>query len=216
MTTFRPGQSGKASWGTSIFGESTAERYLHGDGGEAPVKVALQIYAQIIDKHGMVEGTRARGKFDENVSRAIASIREFRLLRKLRIESDNDAADQAIHAYIQQIVDRVIQPISTGSPRSGRGNEATFGNNPAILVCLAMKLADKPPHNVTREDILRAAHYEGGTIANAISEAFTRYKVEQYSWAHSEGERGRGDISSLMATYRRENPAPWGSASRHS
>ena len=38
---------------------------------------------------------------------------------------------------------------------------------------------------------------------------FTKYKAEQYSWAITESERGRGDVGSLLDAYRRDNTPPW-------
>ena len=37
-----------------------------------------------------------------------------------------------------------------------------------------------------------AANYEGEPIANSLSHIFARYKVEQFSWAHKEGEKSKG------------------------
>ena len=74
---------------------------------------------------------------------------------------------------------------------------------------MAMRLARKLPHEIDRSDILRAAHYEGDTIANTLSQAFTRYKAEQYSWAITESEQGRGDVGCLIDVYRRDNVPPW-------
>ena len=74
-----------------------------------------------------------------------------------------------------------------------------------------MKLAGKLPHELDRDDILRAAYYEGDTIANTISQAFTRYKVEQYSWAHTRGEAGLDTVQNLLDTYRRRKYPTMGS-----
>ncbi len=53
-----------------------------------------------------------------------------------------------------------------------------------------MKLTGTFPHELLRDDILRAAHYEGKTLANQVSQAFTRYKVEQYSWRTRTARQG--------------------------
>ena len=72
-----------------------------------------------------------------------------------------------------------------------------------------MKLTGKLPHELCRDDVLRAAHYEGDTIANQLSQAFVRYKVEQYSWAHIQSEVGEESVQSLMPKYRQERCPPW-------
>ena len=110
-------------------------------------------------------------------------------------------------AYACDVVEKVIGALA--NPTDRRSSEDSYHNDPAILVSMAMKLAGKLPHEIERRDILRAAHYEGPTIGNALSEAFTRYKGEQYSWAVTESERGRGDVKSLVAQYRSENEPPW-------
>ena len=74
---------------------------------------------------------------------------------------------------------------------------------------MAMALEGKLAHEIDRNDILRAAHYEGDTIGNTLSAEFTRYKAEQYSWAITESEGGRGDVGSLIDAYRRDNTPPW-------
>ena len=72
-----------------------------------------------------------------------------------------------------------------------------------------MRLSHKLPHEVTREDILRASHFEGKTIGNQLSQIFARYKVEQYVWAHTEGEKGEKTINCLMSEYRNAHRPPW-------
>ena len=78
------------------------------------------------------------------------------------------------------------------------------------MATLAISLAGKLAHELDQSDFLRAAHHEGKTIANTLSEAFTRYKVDQYSWAHSESEiAGRGDVATLIKEYRASHKPPW-------
>ena len=74
-----------------------------------------------------------------------------------------------------------------------------------------MKLAGKAPHEISREDIIRASHYEGGTISNGISRIFAGYKVDGFLWAHRQWETNGGDYGDLSERYQRENPPPWDS-----
>ena len=74
-----------------------------------------------------------------------------------------------------------------------------------------MKRAGKLPHELTREDILGASHYEGAPIANAISEVFAAYKIDQYSWTYA---RYVSDVAAVrysddLVEYQQRNPPPW-------
>ena len=57
--------------------------------------------------------------------------------------------------------------------------------------------------------MLRAASYEGETIGNEISQIFVRYKVEQYSWAHTQGEESEKSVRTLLGEYRQRTDPPW-------
>ena len=47
-----------------------------------------------------------------------------------------------------------------------------------------MKQNGKLPHELSRDDIMGASHYEGDTLANTVSAVFAAYKVDQFIWAH--------------------------------
>ena len=72
-----------------------------------------------------------------------------------------------------------------------------------------MKLASRLPHEITRADIQRALNYEGDVITSPINALFVRYKVDQFRWAHMEGETSDKSIHALMAEYREAHPPPW-------
>lgn len=102
---------------------------------------------------------------------------------------------------------------------SSRGGEAgiirSFNHNQAALVCHAMKIHNKFPHELDRNDLLTASHYEGGTISNQISQVFSRFKVEQYVWAHAESERCERSVRQLLEDYLQEHTPPWKLLSSH-
>ena len=126
------------------------------------------------------------------------------LVSPLRGISGDAQLDDAIEFYTGALAEHVI-----GQLRSQHADQRKQSNN-ARLVTLAMKLAGKLAHELDQSDFLRAAHHEGDTIANTLNEAFTRYKVDQYSWAHSESEvPGRGDVATLMQAYRDNHKPPW-------
>ena len=125
---------------------------------------------------------------------------------------------EALSAYSQEIHRKVIGPLRPkgNQGRSSRSDaKGTCGNDSAILLSLAMKLTGKLPHELLRDDVLRAAYYEGDTIANNLSQAFTRYKVEQYAWAHTQGEARQDSIERLMSEYRQQNLPPWTQLREH-
>jgi hypothetical protein len=62
---------------------------------------------------------------------------------------------------------------------------------------------------LTYEDILHAAHYEGDTLANSVSEVFAAYKVEQFIWAHEQIETDHVPFDELITQYRTKYPPPW-------
>ena len=72
-----------------------------------------------------------------------------------------------------------------------------------------MKLADKLPHQLNRDDIIRASNYEGPTLSNVISGAFAAYKVDQFNWAHTRIETESVDFQDLVAEYRAKYTPPW-------
>ena len=74
-----------------------------------------------------------------------------------------------------------------------------------------MKLADKLPHELIREDIVRAAHSEGDTISNSISAVFATHKVDQFFSAHEQFDNETEHVgrAELMAEYRTKYLPPW-------
>ncbi len=72
-----------------------------------------------------------------------------------------------------------------------------------------MKLTAKLPHELTRDDILRAWHYEGEAIANSISAVFATYKADQFTWAHKRVETEHVRFADLVTEYRTKNRPPW-------
>ena len=76
---------------------------------------------------------------------------------------------------------------------------------------MAMKLAAKLPHELSRKDIMRASLCEGDTLSNSISEAFAGYKIDPFTWAYEQFENKTERVSrvELLNEYQTENPPPW-------
>ena len=117
--------------------------------------------------------------------------------------------------YKKALRERVVDPLDTENTKH-QGNKSSkepkknFDGNPAVLLSTAMKLADKLPHELTYDDIMRASHYEGRTISNSISVVFAAHKLDQLIWAHNRIERESARFPDLIAEYRTTYPPPWG------
>ena len=197
LSSFRPSDSNRVSWRDCISAESVVEKYFNSDvkGAPPPVVVAENIFKEIVNNFGLTEGSDNRLKFEDEFRNSVSSQGDDGVFAILGYRTD------ALGDYCQGIQKYVLNHIGQ-SP-------TTSVINPEILILQTLKLTGKFPHEICREDVLRAANYEGETIANSLSHIFARYKVEQFSWAHKEGEKSEDSFKSLMSRYRRENIPPW-------
>ena len=73
-----------------------------------------------------------------------------------------------------------------------------------------MRKANKFPHELTREDIAQALHYDEDLVSNRLSEVFSAYKFTQYAWAHRQIEMGGAPTyAELIQQYQEDSPPPW-------
>ena len=206
MTSLHFSRARPPKWpGTIIFfAERTAELYFARKRGTAPSDAAERIFLDTLTTFHLKDEPAGRQKFEAELLHAITQIPDFTPFPVFE-------QTPALSAYSRALVDAVIGPLNRSGRNRRRSTDATptLDGNPALLVTLAVRLSRKMPHELTRHDILRAAYYDGHTIANRISQVFTRYKVEQYSWAHTEGESGRGTFGDLLDEYRENHTPPW-------
>ena len=203
ITTFRSNDSPSVSWGHCAFAERTAELYLVGTADTPPVKKAESIFLDAVKSLDLTADPDARSRFEQSSRQAIRQTSDFACFSPGR-------GNGAVSLYCQRVLEHVIAPLrSRNTNRSKSDKNRTCNNDSAVLISLAMKLAGRLPHELDRADILRAAHYEGGTIANGLSQVFTRYKVEQYSWAHTQSEATGISVQQLMSEYRDKHVPPW-------
>ena len=200
ISSFQSRDSGRTSWGNCIFVESTVEKYFSSSikGVPSLVAVAGNIFKEIIDDFDLTDGSNNRRQFEDKLRNEITSLRNYGSFPMLKMSD-------ALQDYCQKIQRDVISHIRSDHNSQTR----TPATDPAMLVILALKLSGKLPHEICREDILRAANYEGEPIANSLSYVFTRYKVEQFSWAYNEGQVSEKSIKSLMLLYREKHLPPW-------
>ena len=119
--------------------------------------------------------------------------------------------------YKKTLYEQVLRPFipettareNRRSPNQSSQANNSFNGNRAALLSAAMKLTGKLPHELTRDDIIRASHYEGRTLSNSINEVFATYKVDQYLWAHKRIETEPVNFTELITEYRAKYPPPW-------
>ena len=204
MDTFRPNKAEQASWANSNFVQNLLERYFAGSPNPALVKVARSIFEETLENFSLKEGSEEYLKFEGDLRKNIREMPAFSTLQVSKTPA-------TLSSYTQRIQSEVIEPLRLNNRGRNESSSDSCGNNPAILLSLAMKLAEKLPHEIERHDVLRAANYEGETIKNTLNDLFLRYKLDQYSWAHAQIEQPETaeNFQSLMARYREETPPPW-------
>ena len=196
FNSFQPNSGGQANWEQIILFDSTVQKFFSpNDGSTALVEVARKIYE--VKTLEYASDFSMLNEFDQITHEYFAKDLNAKVTSLIRGINCGD--------YINEIREKVIRPATTNvSTRMGR-KESVSSN----LLPLAMKISGKLPHLLSEEDFLNAANYEGGTIANRLSEVFTIYKLEQYLWAHRESEIIEKSIKELLLEYRERNPAPW-------
>ena len=197
MTSFRSPSTGGANRHGNNFAKVAADAYLLPRPDEPPYReIASALFDQFageIERAGSVD---ARDDFESSLRDEVRRVPDFRVFGVGR-------QDSPYHTALHEQVLGPLIPESRGNRRN------SFNGNQAALLSTAMKMTGKLPHELTRDDILRAGHYEGETIANSISEVFTAYKVDQYTWAHARIETERADYADLIAEYRSKYRPPW-------
>ena len=205
ITSFQPTDSGRGGWGHSTFFHLTVDRFLSSASGQSPADVAKGIYHDALESWELHDARKSILDFDESVRSIVRHIPDFTTLGKVE-------GKDAVSNYVNLICSEVLNNLESG----GRNNQTTrteqtgsFNNSPAALICQAMKLSGKLPHELSRRDILFASHYEGGTLTNQLSQIFSRYKAEQYALAHTESERCDKSVHQLLNEYFHDNIPPW-------
>ena len=204
INSFQPNDSGRGGWGHASFFHATDRSFFFSMSGPSLVDIAEDIFNKTLNEFGLHDASE-RVKFENDVRMAVRNIPDFGSLG--RIKGDGPLAFY-VNAIEHDVIGKMVSKNSSG--RSSKGQqEGSFNNSQATLVSQAMKLSGKLPHELRREDILRASHYEGNTIGNQLSQIFARYKAEQYAWAHTVSERSDKSVQHLMEEYREANRAPW-------
>ena len=213
MVSFQTPNANVGNRNSNRFGKDTADAYLIAPpSGRSLTAIAAEIFEHFVGEIQLTSGAEERNEFIRNLKDEIRRLPDFIVFEPARDPLFEPAPDQA-SPYKNALYEQVIAPlVPEESRRRGRGqsNQSnSFNGNKAALLSSAMKLAGKLPHELTRDDIMRASNYEGGTISNAISEVFAAYKVDQFIWAHRRIETESVSYAELVTEYRTKYSPPW-------
>ena len=204
MLSFQPTKNTPGDRNSNQLGRTTASDYIDGDQKPPPIAVAAEIFERFAGESERGGGKTQRDGFVHNLRERIRQTPDFDVFATTRTRGDI--------SYEQSLHDRVWAPLIQRGKKRGANRQSrrdSFNGNPVSLISLAMKRVGKLPHELTRDDIMHASHYEGGVIANAISAVFASYKVDQYVWAHTQVETTAVPFRDLVAQYQRNYPPPW-------
>ena len=205
QVSFSPPNVRQANRQSSESAHVIADAYfLPQPGGRPHIEIAKEIFSQHVGEIERKSSARARDDF----------VRDLRDEVRQLPDSAVYAADDRGSPYKEDLYAQVMEPLSKANAgiEGGRGSREFrrgFGDNQASVVSAVMKAAGKLPHELTRGDIMRAAHSEGETLSNSISEVFAAYKVDQFIWAHKRIEKEHIPFDELIVEYRTNNPPPW-------
>lgn len=200
MDSFRPPNNERGHRDANYFAKATADAYLLSQGNGRPlVKVAADVFYRFATDIERDQGVEARENFERTLRDGVRSLPDFTVF----------GSSAEGHAYQDELYREVLAPLVPRNASVRDGRPTGFDGNQAALLSTAMKHTAKLPHELTRDDILRAWHYEGETIANDISAVFATYKAEQFTWAHKRVETELVRVDDLMAEYRTKHRPPW-------
>ena len=163
MVSFQPPNTDAANRNANLLARSTVDAYLLGShGGHSLIKSAAEIFDQFAGELEHWGGIEEREKFTRDLRDEIRQLPDFAIFPARRPASP----------YKNALRERVVDPLDSEDTkrqgnRSSKQPNKNFDGNPAALLSAAMKLADKLPHELTYDDIMRASHYEGRAGASA-------------------------------------------------
>ena len=205
MVSFQPPNANTANRHSNQFAQITSDAYLLTlSGGQPPIKTAAAIFKRFISEMDPDPCGQGRARFEQDIRDEIRQLPDFTVFA----ESDQDSPYKAA-LFEQVLVPLLPEENERQRRRSANRPRNQFYGNRAALISAAMKLNGKLPHELTHEDIMHAAHYEGNTLSNSISEVFTTYRVDQFVWTHRRIETERVGFDELVAEYRATYPPPW-------
>ena len=205
MGSFYAPNAGAANRQANQFARITADSYLLSQSGGLPlIQSAAAIFDRVASDIERDLGVQARDDFERDLRDEIKQVPDFAVFGA----HDRGSTYKEV-LYGEVLVPLIPQTTGRQSNQSANQPNNSFNGNQAALVTAAMKLTEKLPHELTRDDIMRAAHYEGNTLANSVSAVFAAYKVDQFGWAHERIETEPVVFDELIAEYRTRYRPPW-------
>lgn len=207
MVSFCPPNANHANRHANQFALNTADAFFGTTSDERPlVETATAIFEQCASELDHDSGGQAREDFERNLRNEILQLPDFAVF----------AAQSEGSSYNAMLFEQVLMPLIPESIRRQRrwksnlsGASNSFNGNYAALLSAAMKLTGRLAHELTRDDILHASHYEGDILTNSISEIFAAYKIDQFIWAHKRIETEHVEFAELITEYRTKYHPPW-------
>ena len=201
MVSFRSPDSGAGNRNANHFARTTAEAYLSPQhGGTPPIETAAAIFEQFTSDIELESGVQERDDFEHKLRDEIRHIPDFAVF------GINSREPSYKNTLYKQVMTSLI-PDKTR--RQGNQAKNRFNGNRAALLSAAMKLTGRLPHELTQDDIIQAAHYEGDTLTNSINAVFATYKGDQFIWAHKRIEKEHIRYEELITEYRAKYQPPW-------
>ena len=206
MASFKAPNAAVGNRNSNNFAKATADRYLLARSDDpAPVDSAAQVFGAFLAEAQNTTTVADADAFVDGLKTDIQRLPDFAVFPERHDRKSG---------YKKALYEQVIAPIQPTKDKRSRRRQPnpvrhSFDNNHAALLGTAMKLANKLPHELTRDDILRASNFEGGTLSNAVSQVFAAYKVDQFTWAHRRIENEPVRFDELVVEYRTKYPPPW-------
>ena len=207
MLSFRPPNTDRANRQGNYFATRTADHYLlAGSDDQSPIEAAAAIFDRIANNIEGASGAGAREDFEGTLRDEVRRIPDFDVLPSTGTSPD---MFDPINIYLTELHDSVLKPLNSVDTERQTSTTPSYHNNRAALLSMAMRLAEKLPHELTREDIISAGHYEGELLANPLNTIFAEYVLDRYTWAHGIIERKPIPYQDLIVGYTNENRPPW-------
>ena len=205
MVNFRPPDTNEANRHVNQFAQMTADAYLlPTPSGHPHIEIAATIFDQFAVEADDNSSAEVQRDIERDLRDYIQQMPDFSVFGR---DSREPSLERTL--YEQVLVPLVPESTRRRARRASDQPNNSFNGDQAVLISAAMKLTGKLPHELTRDDILHASHYEGDTLSNSISAVFVAYKVDQFTWAHKRIETENVRFDNLIAEYRTKYPPPW-------
>ena len=207
MFSFRPPNTDRADRQGNYFATTTADDYLlAGSNDQSPIRAAEAIFDRIANNIEEASGAAAREDFVCTLRDEVRRIPDFDVFPSTGTSPD---MFDPTNIYLTELHNSVLKPLNSASAERQNETPSSYNNNRAALLSMAMKLTEKLPHELTREDIISAGHYEGDLIANSLNTIFAEYVRDRYTWAHHIIEKEHIPYQDLIDDYTSRHRPPW-------